>query len=159
MQLSRLVHFCTYAYFLLHAYLISPFPPIFPLFKPPANHLLRFRRSYPLIQLRSPSKLACFIWLATWRRTPVASLCQRKKVSRIRLLHTNPPIGPTMTLPKQLACTVISQRPRSMAMFIVGRWKKWFNTVSCSRWQRATGWNPAISNSLHSEVPSVLGSF
>lgn len=106
----------------LHAYLTWPFPQLFDRGESTNKSSLPFRQSSPLIKIRSPSKLACFILLATWRRGPMTGHCQRKTMSEIRL-HTNPLMGPTLKLPRQLACTVISQRPRSMAMFIVGRWK------------------------------------
>lgn len=135
MQPSRLIYFCTCAYF-LHAYILNiAFSPIFPSFNQPTNHLWPFVSLLHLLKSRSPSKLACFILLATWWRRPVPRLCKRKNMSGIRLLRTNPLMGPTLILPKQLACTVISQRPRSMAMFIVGRWKESFSGVSFSRWQ------------------------
>lgn len=75
------------------------------------------------IKIKSSSRLACFILLATtWQIRLVSDLSWMRKGC---LLHTKYLVmGPTPALPRQLECTVTSQRQRSLAMFIVGRWKK-----------------------------------
>lgn len=91
---------------------------------------LAIRLSSPLLKIKSSSRLACFILLASSWRILVPDLSQMRKS---RLLHTNPVMGSTTALPRQVECTVTSQRQSGMAMFIVGRWKKLPVGISFSR--------------------------